>query len=280
MEREREHQHQLLPETRRLLEEVEQLTGRPVMVRADANVASRGRAIYAVSDPNPERHLVLYDPSQARFLDHLVGHELGHVLHFDEAAPADRRVPVVTGECRSRALRQLLPELEILLRRGFPAAALAEVFPIWLSGTVAQLSDTPSDVRIERWLFEKHPNLGDAQRSSLREQSRTLQMVLRPQVERITPPSLWLASNAMNYVLLKSVAEFLQEPGFIRPYLGNPSHRLGEELIRLSAQHRDENLTADRLVSDAWAEHMGLAGWYEWRRLDELSSSSGPIGVE
>lgn len=279
MERERNLHHELLPETQRLLADVEQLTGRPVVVRADASVASRGRAIYVVSDPNPDRHLVLYDPNEIRFLDHLVAHEAGHMMHFKEAAPADRRVPVVTNDCRSRALRQLLPELETLVGRGLPPAALADVFPIWLSGTVAQLSDTPSDRRIERSIFEQHPGLRTIQRESLRSQVRTLQMVLRPQVERITPSSVWRASNAMNYVLVREVAALFNEPGLVRPYLGTPAQRLGEELVSMMADSSVEGLAADREVSEAWAERLGFRTWFEWRNVDELPGH-GPVAIE
>lgn len=279
MGHEREAHHELLPETRALIAAVERQSGRAAVVRADTRVASRGRAIYVVSDPDVTRHLVLYDPSERRHLDHLVAHEVGHAIQFSEARPADRRVPVLTAERRAKAIHQLAPEFEPLLGRRLSPEAIAEVVPLWLSGTVAQLSDTPSDIRIERWLFQRHAGLRAAQRASLLDQVRTLQRVLTPAVERVTPRSIWLASNAMNYVLAKTVAEILSVPGAVRPYLGTRAQGLGEELIRLAEGHSDHGLARDRRVTDAWAASFGFADWFEWRRVDELPGHTG-IAIE
>ncbi len=278
MEHERYAHHELLPETRALIAAVERQSGRGVVVRADPQVASRGRAIYVVSDPDVSRDLVLYDPSERRHLDHLVAHEVGHVIHFSEPRPADRRVPVLTAERRAQAMHQLAPEFEPL-RRGLSPHAIAEVVPLWLSGTVAQLSDTPSDIRIERWLFQRHPGLRAHQRASLLDQVRTLQRVLTPAVERVTPRSVWLASNAMNYVLAKTVADILSVPGAVRPYLGTPAQALGEDLIALAERHSNQGLAGDRRVTDAWAACFGFADWFEWRRVDELPGHTG-IAIE
>src|SRR5512135_3536810 len=110
-ERERRSSVELLPTTKQLLAHVERETGRFVLLRPEPRVATKGRAVYAVSDRNPERHLVLYDPAQERFLDHLAAHECGHILHFTQAAPHERKVAVVTEAVRTHATTQLLPEL-------------------------------------------------------------------------------------------------------------------------------------------------------------------------
>ena len=44
-----------------------------------------------------------------------------------------------------------------------------------------------------------------------------------------------------------------------------------EEVLR-ELLHRVEEpgYLGDRVVTDAWAEELGLRDWYEWRRLDEV----------
>src|SRR5207244_2775556 len=115
-----------------------------VVVRADPAVSERGRAIYVVSDPDPSRHLVLYDPNHRRLLDHLIAHEAGHIKHFAEAPEAERRLPVVTPATRAGAVLDLAPTLLGLAARGVPEDALPKLVELWTTGTVAQLSDTPS----------------------------------------------------------------------------------------------------------------------------------------
>lgn len=259
----------LLPETQRLIAAVAAETGRPLEIRPDAAIRGRGRAIYVVSDPNPEQHLVLFDPAESRFLDHLVAHEIGHILRFHRAQPEERVIPVLTAERRRRAVRQLLPEIQTLIRRGLPEQAIAEVYSIWLSGTIAQLSDTPADIRIERGIWRESPALRRQQEASLRHQIRTLHLVARPQVEAVTPRSVWVASNAMNYALLKAVGGLLGDESVIRPYTGE-IRRLGDELYEMVESSAEDGLVDDRRLSGLWAERLGFGEWFEWRRLAEL----------
>src|SRR3990172_1333309 len=168
--KERNHyeRESLLPGTRRLVSEIERQSGRPIEIRADPAIGGRGRAMYAVTDPDLTRHLILYDPAEARHLDHLVAHECGHIKRFAESPPEGRVVPLMTADHRASAARQLLPELSRLIESGVPEGATAELLPLWLGGTVAQLADTPSDVWIERWLWREHPALRVRQAEALR----------------------------------------------------------------------------------------------------------------
>ncbi len=264
----------LLPLTHALLRDVEARTGRPVVVRADPAVRDRGRAIYVVSDPDPSRHLVLYDPAERRHLDHLVIHEIGHLRAFSDAAPEERTVPVLTERARLRAITQLGRELERLVERGVPERLLPELLPIWLSGTVAQLVDTPADIAIELDMSNSSPGLRSHQRASLEAQAIELHRVLLPQVRAVTPPSIWLASNAMNYALLRSVGRFLNEPWMWRPYAGTVMASVGDELLALGGGVTGTDLAANHALSGRWAGRLGFRGWFEWRRLDELPGDS------
>lgn len=269
-ERERRSSVELLPVTRQLLAQVERETGRPVVIRPEPRVATRGRAVYAVSDRNPERHLVLYDPAQERFLDHLAAHECGHILQLAQARPEERTVAVLTDGTRRRAVTQVLPDLVRLTQRGISADSVQAAVPIWLGGTIAQLADTPPDIRIERWLHAEWPGLREVQRRSLAEQAAQLHRVLERPVRALTPSIIWVASNAMNYALLKSAAGLLGEPSLIRPYRHTGTDSLGEELLGLLSARSSVSLAEDRAVSEDWASQLNLSGWLEWRRLDDL----------
>src|SRR3990172_11190295 len=166
--KERNHyeRESLLPGTRRLVSEIERQSGRPIEIRADPAIGGRGRAMYAVTDPDLTRHLILYDPAEARHLDHLVAHECGHIKRFAESRPEARAVPLVTAGHRASAARQLLPELSRLVKSGIPEGAIADILPLWTGGIVAQIADTPSDVWIERWLWRENPILRARQAES------------------------------------------------------------------------------------------------------------------
>ena len=74
---------------------------------------------------------------------------------------------------------------------------------------------------------------------------------------------------ATNLLLAEEAAEIADvEPG---PMFRQTPHRaLGERLRELLLAVDEPGYAGDRLVTDAWAEELGLRDWYEWRRLDEV----------
>ncbi len=269
-EREPRDYDRLLPETRRVLHDVQECTGRPVEIRPEPRVRGRGRADYVVTERSRVRDLVLYDPQEGMYLDHLVAHECGHILRFSQAQPNEQTVPIMTIARRNDAISQLEPELIDLASRGFPALALIGAVNIWLSGTVAQLSDTPADIRIEEWLFHEYPGLREAQKSSLERQSRMLSLVLKPAVVELTPPSLWRASTSMNYALTKAVSRLFSEPSWMAAYRDAEVTALGDELLAMVDDLPGRGLASERGLSQQWAARLGVSEWLEWRTLDSL----------
>lgn len=151
-----------------------------------------------------------------------------------------------------------------------PPEALGQVLPIWHSGIVAQLANAPADIRIERWLWNSWPGLRDAQEASLRDQARALQLVLHPSVEVLTPPTIFRASNAMNFAFVRSIGDLLGAPELVKPYDRTPAARAGSELLGLLNSEDDSGFMGDRIMTDRWARHLGLSLWFDWRRLSEL----------
>lgn len=270
-ERERRSSVELLPVTRELLAQVERETGRPVVIRPEPAIKTRGRAMYAVSDPDRSRHLVLFDPDEQRHLDHLVAHEIGHIIQFATAAPDNRLLPLTTHAHFKTAAEELADDLARLSRQGFSARSLAEAVRLWATGIVAQLSDIPADIAIEGWI-RGNPPLRSAQRNSLADQAVLLARSMRPAVRAFTPPRIWIASNAMNYALTKPVAGFLNEPWMLRPYRNTEPSRLGDELLELRRELDPQDLEGHRRVSNTWAERLGFSRWFAWSSLDQLPS--------
>ncbi len=269
------HEHlRFLDETRGLLSEVERETRRPVEIRADPRVRHSGRAVYVATDPDPTRHLILYDPQQERHLDHLVAHECGHILRFAAARPEERLVPMVTAERRVVAAHHLHKELLRLVEAGVPEGAIGEMLPVWLGGTVAQLANTPADVHIERRLWDRFPGLRGRQGESLMEQVKTSRLALRPVVAAFTPETVWRASNAMNYVMAETAMLLVGRGQLIRPYWGTPAEETGTALLELLNTAGDTDAVGDRAMSDQWAEVLDVQDWFEWVALDQLPAGA------
>jgi hypothetical protein len=264
----------LLPITRSLLHQIEEDTARPVVIRADARVRERGRAVYVASDPDPTRHLILYDPAQERHLDHLVAHECGHTSRLAEADPSERVVPVLTEARRAGAAFELLPELSRIVQFGVPEGLISEMLTIWLGGTIVQVANTPADIHIETNIYESMPELRRRQAESLVEQLNTVARAMRPVVAGFTPEPVWQASNAMNCAFAKALSRLLDKPELIQPYRHTSAEKLAAELLAIDDAHPDSGLTGDVAAADLWAEMLGVRDWYEWRTLESLPAGA------
>ena len=225
----------LLPETRELLKSVQALTGIPVDLQPDPGIRGMGRAVYVASETSRnESHRVLYDPQYEQFLDHLVAHECGHILRLAAVDVSERVALVATSDMQKYAALQLLPDIEELLERGDVSEHyLGELLPLWLSGTITQLYNTPADIHIEGWIHQDYPALRTIQTASILSSAEQAHLVLNPMIEEVTPRHIWDVSNAMNYALYKSAFNLSGHKELITPYKGTPSEMLGEELFEM-----------------------------------------------
>lgn len=241
---------------------VEAETGTPVVVRQEPGLHGKASGAYVASDPDPSRHLIVYDPAQSRYLNHIIPHELGHLKQHVAAAPEQRMVATMSAAHRARARERLFMRLPLATLRAFPADVLDEVADLWSGGLVTQLASFPADIRIERAIWVEHPPLRAIQREALELQARAAHEALDARVAAVTPGFVFEGTNAMNYALLKSVARMLQQPWMVRPYRGSIHERAGEDLLDLFNATAPHDLPTCLEVSNAWAERLGVADWY------------------
>jgi hypothetical protein len=77
------------------------------------------------------------------------------------------------------------------------------------------------------------------------------------------------ASAAMNIAFAETIGEIAgvtPAPAFRRNRYG----ALGEQLVERLREVAEPGLSGDRKATDAWARELGLEGWYEWVRWEEM----------
>ena len=213
-------------------------------------------------------HRILYRPGAAS-IDHLVAHECGHLVRLWGVPEDARRLPANGREEQVGALEGLGEELAAMANAGVPLRTLSELFTRAFPGLVAQVTNIPIDLRIERWLHGGYPGLLGAQRASLLAQLGVNRGVLTPDVARITPPTIYRASCALNAAFARGVAELYGEPGLAAPYRDTPHWEVAGRLLAALGEQPDD-AGGDVAAVDRWAELLGVRGWYHWARLDSL----------
>lgn len=250
----------LPPATLAILEDVRKRTGKDVKVEFVPEL-SPGLARTRIAWEGLDSHRVYLERSYADLAGYLVAHECGHILRFFSAPEAERKVPVSSERSRRLALAQLHPELEG--RSSLPPSALSQMLDMWYHGLIHQLTSQPADMMIERWLYSEYPELRTLQRRGLDLIHRQTTPALAPRIAQITPPKIYRCSLAMNYAFFLTM-DGLLGTDYAKPFEKTPFTFVGKKLLELAGPEPWDSLAGDIRVATAWAQYLGLTGWFEW----------------
>jgi hypothetical protein len=244
----------------RLLTEAEQ-TGFPIALSEEASLDYD--ALTRFASPEQPFHEISYTPEYRDHALHFLTVGLSKIARFYSIAPEERLVPATPAD------KQLPPpDHEELLQR-IPAGADidAEILSRYLFiGAVRQLISVPGDLRVERELHTSIPEHQEEQRRYLERQVADLEPHFSAEVAAFAPPRIYQASTAMNVVLAQVSSDIIgrELPAYVR---ASPHRDLGNRLrSRLDAEAAP-GCVGDRRVTDAWAEELGMQGWFEWTPL-------------
>jgi hypothetical protein len=198
-------------------------------------------------------------------LEHLVAHEVGHLVRLYQVSEAERVMPAVTPATRLLAIEQLAPELLSLVRNGLRDDALVNLFDIWHQGVCEQLASFPADLRIEAWIHSHFPGLRPVQRRSLFTEVRRAIPSFLPGARAFTPPTVYRATMAMNAAQAIHVAELFATPALTAPFERHGFDSQGRNLLGLVLNADDQGHHSDMQAVDAWAHELRLTGWFDWQ---------------
>lgn len=242
----------LLPCTSRIIEEVERVTSRPVVVReeVDLNVLAHIR-IARGDDP---MHLLRYQPGGDTPPDYGIVYQCGHVLRL-YSAPPDRRFDIAVGPEGRQKMAELLRDSRIPPEAG-------DMREILLGGLVTQLRSIPVGFRIEAWIANNFPELADLQRRAAQAQLVQNLEAIRIAASGLFPRQIGKASVSMNAAFAAYWARQWNDASVLVPYKAAGYLDSGTNLMRIYDRTPDDPSLDVHLVQD-WAVELKLTGWYE-----------------
>ena len=253
-----------------IMDLVEYKTGKPISFIEDNSLMVR--AIWKLSDENDNYHLVTYNPRYREHLDHIISHEAGHILRFHEAEPEDKLIPYSTKKHKDRAISQLSKDFEDMARKGIPLKFIIDSFDLYYEGIIHQLTSVPADIRIEEWIADSYPQLRPVQEDALKSQIKESYEVLKPEIEELTPGTIYRATNSMNFAYAGFVSDMLKDKELSLPYKNTIYETMSRELLNYIKEREDRGYAGDREAIDAWAKMLSLKGWYEWMPYIKIKS--------
>ena len=248
-----------------IIARVEQLSGCPVVLLHDPGLKTLA-TVEAATRQHPA-HIVRYRDDQASAA-YQIAYECGFLLRLFALPPGEQVQLAGTAGSRETVTSEVIrlnPNLE-------PEQA-KRLGDMLYDGLMLQLRSCGPGIKVDLWLFSEYPDLRGLQAASMEQQARENTGTLNPDLDRQFPPTVVRASRAMNSACALFTADLFHRAHLAVPYQAAGLERIARELLSVVADDADAPLS-DRMIIDAWAQRLGISGWYEWVPSDSPSQES------
>jgi len=244
----------LRPTTMGILERVEALSGRPVEFKPDSSLTLR--ATLQIARNGSQAHVLRYRPSNDP-LDYWVAYQAGYALRLFGLQPSERFDFAGTGVAPV--------EVETLMRTGQPLTdgdktTLPQFAQMTAHWALLNLRSYAIGIRIDQWIADEHPELGDLQVAGMDFLQQDNLQLLSKRVGNIGIPVPLLAPVGA-YALFAD--HLLSKSMYAIPHRAPGVLESGKELL-VTSDSVPSDATHDCDLVDAWATAIGMTGWYTW----------------
>ena len=200
---------------------------------------------------------------------HIEAHELTHIRLESLARKHNRnRWFATTAATRELAIRALAPDVKKLERQGYSDDSITRLVLDLVGGLCGCIFNAPLDMWIETLLHRELPALRHAQFVSLHRLAvEALAATNHPEIRKLTPPKVLRALSALNGASALFLDDFTHGvTDFWTHYQRLDGANLSPRLFALWKDRRDSLQPGDEYdLVDAFADLLGLRGWYEWQ---------------
>jgi len=260
----------LAPDVNKILAEVEDITKKKIDF-----IENKKLTVYAtvkIARKNMPAHLIIYGREHDAIINHLIAHECGHIIRMYKAPEEKRLIPMSNEKTKLYALKEIENDVNMLSQRApFNKLYMPKFVDMWYEGLIKQLINLPPDVIIEKWLYDKYPNLRQYQSESINKQLKEAITGLSDEVRELTPKKIWDSSNTMNYAFLRLIGLHFGT-NYIKPYHNSGFEEQGKKLAKLAEENYMDSYEGDVQVINKWAELLGLRSWFEWTDFESVPS--------
>jgi hypothetical protein len=245
----------LRPDTLDIVQRVEALSGCPVELRPDSMLEVQ--ATLQKARNGAAAHVLRYRPGSGA-LDYWVAYQCAYALRFYALPPHQRLDLSDTGDGTAQVESWLMADPSLAEDDLMRVPMFARQIEQWALMTVLSY---PLGMRIDRWLHREYPALRVEQAEGMAQsQSENLQLLSLamgrlkvPQPLLGMPAAYALLADSMLGTSLHSVA-----------WRDGGALAAGQVLFGVLEQHPDDP-AHDRDGVDAWAQALGMSGWYRWQ---------------
>ena len=237
------------PEVHQLIEQVEEISERPVHVMEEANLQARATVTSARS--GAPAHMIRFRPGSAS-LDYLVASQLMFILRTFSCPAANRwEIAATTAEQDAGIEAMGMTEFS----DPFARAMIGQI--------VTQLRTYSIGFRVDGFIWKNLPGLRQQQEIEIRSQLAENERALAPEIRGKFPKPLVDTNTTMNALYAMFWSGLLEEPRFTIPFVALGYRGKATELKNVLHEIPDEPAN-DRLLVESWGEILGLSSAFHF----------------
>jgi hypothetical protein len=242
------------------LNALEKLGGKPVVLREDGSLSNKAKI--SLASATQPAHVLSHHPSAVHELPYLVCFQCGLAERAMKSA-ADERFNVASTPDTYKRVAKLARD-----KRAIPENMVATYSQMIVDGLGTQLRSMPIGIRVDRAIYEQHPELHDMQRTIAMQQLQDGAACLSPSIKEMAPELIYNASVAMNAALAMFWSRAWGDEAHMVPYRLSGHEARGALLLDRLDSIPDVP-THDRELVTEWATLLGVSDLYQ----------IGPVGL-
>ena len=259
---------ELIPETREILKNVEELTKKKFKFIPNSKITSHAKLKMARNDM--ENHIVYYKEGASQSINHIIAHECGHIIRIFKSDPSERLIPFISSKSSEATITEIANDIDSI-SKVMPKSKVEHLIEMLFKGIIMQLTNQPVDLKIEDWIYNKYPGLREFQKISFQSQLKEAIGGLNKEVRAITPSKIYEASHSMNYAYFNTLARKTRF-NLDDSYDNFEFEDKGRMLLEVLDKYED-NFDGDVRRIDDWAKILNLPSWYEWKNFEDVPSN-------
>jgi hypothetical protein len=246
--------------TKEVLRLVETRSGIPVHVEPDPILPGTLLAKVEMARGQLALHRVTYRPDSSARPDYLICQQAGFILRMFDTPP-DRRFDFAAADEANVAVERMVKAHPVA--KALPPQALPKFCQILVDGVLNHLRSIPIGMRVDRWLATDFPALVELQQASVLRQVQDSAVTLAAEHRQTAPQKIYDATQAISAAFAIFWSDRLNQPQLSFSFKVTGYLQAGQELVSIweSTPDAPEN---DRTIVDAWADKLGITGWYQW----------------
>lgn len=186
-----------------------------------------------------------------------MAYQAGYLLRLLELLPSERFDFSGTGVAGNRAHELLTAGLDLTDTERSEAPGFADAVAHW---AMVNLRSYAIGLRIDRWIADQYPSLKAMQRQGMDAIQEENLRLLSQRSGKLTIPVQLLGPVAASALFADRL---LGRSTYAIPYRAAGALDLGAELLAI-VDRVPPGAAHDRELVDAWADAMGMNGWYAW----------------